>query len=256
MLNVNQLIGFVVLREGLAHTEYNFEDYDFLKSLARQATVAILKAKLTEELSEAREMGAVGKVSSFIMHDLKNAASLLTLITQNAEEHMSNPEFQKDAIRSVFNTSEKIKGIMLKLKDLPPKMNMNPRYEDLGALVKNVVKELGLNGKKGIDYQETGPVKTIFDREEIREVVINLVMNAFDATSGRGRVSIKVGAQDNMGFILVSDKGTGMSREFIETKLFKPFETTKKKGLGVGLYQCKTIIEEHSGKLNVKSIEG
>ena len=125
LIHINKLIGFVVLREGLAGNDYNYEDYDLLKTLAGQATFAIINAQMSEELIEAREMQAVGKLSSFILHDLKNAASMLTLVAQNAGEHMDNPEFQKDTIRSVINTSEKIKNLMEKLKNLPHKIHMN-----------------------------------------------------------------------------------------------------------------------------------
>jgi signal transduction histidine kinase len=96
----------------------------------------------------------------------------------------------------------------------------------------------------------------MFDREEIRKVVLNLIINAIDASARNGKIKIKVGIENDMGFIMVSDNGIGMSKEFIETKLFKPFQTTKKKGLGVGLYQCKAIVEAHSGKMRVKSTEG
>ncbi len=256
LLNNKDIIGFVILREGLADNDYNYEDYDLLKTLASQATSAVMNARLTEELAEARAMEAAGKLSSFIMHDLKNTASMLSLIAQNAEEHIDNPEFQRDAIKSVANTSEKIKNLMQKLSDLPHKMDLRFEYADLGTTVKDVIKEFNLNGKALLNYQENETVKTVFDREEVRKVIVNLIMNAIDATGGKGEVKVEVGIHDGMGFIVVSDNGTGMSTEFIETRLFKPFQTTKKKGLGVGIYQCKTIIEAHSGKMKVKSTEG
>jgi hypothetical protein len=256
LLNQGRLIGFVVLGENFADNDYNYEDYDLLKTLARQATSAIMKARLSEELSEAREMEAIGRLSSFIIHDLKNAASMLTMITQNAEEHMHNPEFQKDAIRSIANTSEKIKGIIQRLKNIPCKINMNFEYGNLGAVVKEVINELNTNGKVKLNYKEIESVNTRFDREEIKKVVVNLILNAIEATAGDGEIKVKVGIEDGMGFVMVSDNGIGMSKEFIETRLFKPFQTTKKKGLGVGLYQCKSIIEAHSGRIKVKSTEG
>jgi len=256
LLDKDNLIGFVVIGEGLAKSDYNYEDYDLLKTLAKQATSAIMNMRLTEELAEARELKAVGKVSSFIMHDLKNAASMLSLIAQNAKEHSNDPDFQRDALVSVANTSEKINYLVQKLKNLPRKMSLRLEYADLGTVVKEVIKELNLNSKTKLNYEEIEQVKTEFDREEIKKVISNLLINAIDATKGKGEISIKVGIQDDKGFVLVSDKGIGMSKEFIETRLFKPFQTTKKKGLGIGLYQCKTIIDAHGGKIKVKSIEG
>ena len=107
-----------------------------------------------------------------------------------------------------------------------------------------------------LSFKEFGHVKARFDKEEISKVIINLIINAFEATDYKGEIEIVVGEESDMGFVKVSDNGCGMSRHFIEHHLFKPFQTTKKKGLGIGLYQCKTIIEAHSGKLKVNSEEG
>jgi putative PEP-CTERM system histidine kinase len=256
LLNIDNLIGFIIVEDGLADAEYNFEDYDLLKTLSSQATSAILNARLSDELAEAKEMEAMGKLSSFILHDLKNATSMLSLIVQNAEEHIDNPEFQRDAIKAISNTSSKIEAIIGKLKTFPRKSSPDLEYSDLGYSAELVVRQLSLNGNAGISFKKLQPVKTMFDREEITKVIINLIINAFDATNNHGKVEVVVGKENNMGFIKVSDNGCGMSSEFIEKRLFMPFQTTKKKGLGIGLYQCKGIVEAHSGKLKVVSREG
>ncbi len=256
LLNIDDLIGFIVLEDGLADADYNFEDYDLLKNLSKQAMAAILNAKLSAELTEAREMEAMGKLSSFILHDLKNATSMLSLIVQNAEEHIDNPEFQRDAIKAISNTSEKMKAIIGKLKALPKKSSLHFEYADLGYYVKQVISQLNLNGNSGLSFKELEPVKTRFDKEEITKVIVNLIINALESTENQGKVDVVVGTENSMGFVRVSDNGCGMSREFIEKCLFMPFQTTKKKGLGIGLYQCKMIVEAHSGKLKIVSREG
>ena len=262
LLDKNNLTGFIILRENLAGNDYNYEDYDLLKALARQATSAIMNARLTEELAESREMEAMGRLSSFIMHDLKNATSVLSLLTENAERHIDNPEFQKDAIKSISGTAVTMNELMQKLRNLPSRMNMNFDFGDMGAIVREVITELNfkgparLGGKSMLTFKEIEPVKTIMDRDEIKKVILNIVINAIDATEGQGKIDITVGRQDNSGFIKISDNGVGMQNEFIETALFKPFKTTKPKGLGVGLYQCKTIVDSHSGKIKVKSKAG
>jgi putative PEP-CTERM system histidine kinase len=256
LLNLDDLTGFVILREGIAEDFYNYEDYDLLKNLAGQATSAILNAKLSEELTEAKEMEAMGRLSSFIIHDLKNATSMLSLIAQNAEEHIDNPDFQKDAIKAISNTSGKINTIIEKLKNLPKKTSLNLQDSDLGTCVKTAISELNINGNTNLSFKEARHVEARFDREEITKVIINLIVNALDATDYEGDIEVLVDEDGDMGFVTVTDNGCGMSREFIEKHLFKPFHTTKKKGLGIGLYQCKTIVEAHSGKLKVDSEEG
>lgn len=254
--HIGKLIGFITLRESLADNEYNYEDYDLLKTLAKQAILAIMNTQLADELIEAKEMEAMGRLSSFIIHDLKNSASMLSLIAQNAEEHIDNPDFQRDAIRAVSNTSEKIKGIIEKLKNLPTKTKLELEYSDLGACVQSAIAQVGLNGKGNLSFKEIETVSTKFDNDEITKVIINLIMNALDATGMKGEIRISTGTENDKAFIKVSDNGCGMSADFIEKNLFKPFQTTKKKGLGIGLYQCKAIVDAHFGKMVVESREG
>jgi signal transduction histidine kinase len=94
------------------------------------------------------------------------------------------------------------------------------------------------------------------DQEQMHKVLENLLMNAYDATGNDGQISVATSFQDNWVEISVSDTGCGISKEFIEKNLFRPFQTTKKQGMGIGLYHCKTIIDAHGGKLNVESEEG
>ena len=122
--------------------------------------------------------------------------------------------------------------------------------------VKTTIREMNINGNAQVSFEEEERVNARFDREEISKVVINLIINALDAVAHQGEVRIVVGEKEDMGFIRVSDNGCGMSREFMEKNLFKPFQTTKQKGLGIGLYQCKTIVDAHYGQLKVISEEG
>jgi putative PEP-CTERM system histidine kinase len=255
-MNRETFLGFIILEKGSTDAEYNFEDYDLLKTLARQAMSAIMNARLSDELTEAKEVEAMGRISSFILHDLKNATSMLSLIVQNAEEHIDNTDFQKDAIKAIANTAEKMKAIMGKLENLPRKTTLDLGFYDLGLYVKSAIQQLHLNGGVKLSFNEREPVTVSFDREEISKVIINLIVNAIDATNNLGKVEITVGLENNRAFVKVSDNGCGMSGEFIEKKLFRPFNTTKKKGLGIGLYQCKAIVEAHSGVLSVVSREG
>ncbi len=253
LIHREELVGFITLREAIAEVEYNYEDYDLLKTLASQASTAILNAKLSEELIEAKEMEAVGRLSAFVIHDLKNASSMLSLLAHNAEDHIDNPEFQKDAIRAIVNSSEKIKDITLKLKNLPRKKRLVRDYYDLGMFIKGEISQVNSNGSAQLSFKEREQVRVKFDRGELQKVIINLIMNAMDATGRKGTINVEVGKDNKMAFFKVSDNGCGMSGEFMDKHLFRPFQSSKNKGLGIGLYQCKVIIEEHEGKIKVKS---
>jgi signal transduction histidine kinase len=93
------------------------------------------------------------------------------------------------------------------------------------------------------------------DPEETGKVLLNLLLNAVEASGGEGSVSVEVGSDDSA-WVRVRDQGCGMSAEFLRTRLFKPFSTTKEKGLGIGLYQCRQIVKAHGGRIDVRSEEG
>jgi signal transduction histidine kinase len=94
------------------------------------------------------------------------------------------------------------------------------------------------------------------DVEEIKKVVLNLILNALDAIDEKGTVEVESSIDGENVYIRIKDNGYGMTEEFINNRLFKPFSTTKKKGLGIGLYQCKQVIEAHGGKIEANSEVG
>ena len=94
------------------------------------------------------------------------------------------------------------------------------------------------------------------DRDQLLKVLENLMMNASDAVGQDGQIAVSTGRHENWAIITVRDNGCGMSREFVEKNLFRPFQTTKKQGMGIGLYHCKTIVEAHGGRIHVESEEG
>ena len=94
------------------------------------------------------------------------------------------------------------------------------------------------------------------DPEQMQKVLVNLLMNAHDAIGDGGEIKVITGYHDGWAEITVSDNGCGMSKEFVDKHLFKPFQTTKKTGMGIGLFHCKTIVEAHGGRIEVMSEEG
>jgi putative PEP-CTERM system histidine kinase len=254
LINNSNLIGFLELGKSLSSDTYNYEDYDFLKTLARQASSVIVNARLAEELAESREMEAIGKISSFVLHDLKNLVYTLSLSVENAFDNINNPHFQKDMLKTLSNTVDRMKNLITKLSYMPEKAELNIETLDIVPLIKETVK-LFLNGKTNITVECPEQLISRIDGEEIKKVMVNLILNAVEATKS-GNVNVKISTEDSTACITVSDNGCGMSEEFIEKHLFKPFHTTKKKGLGIGLYQSKGIIEAHGGSIKVQSREG
>jgi len=264
----------------LPNDKYTSEDIDLLETMANQLSIAITNAKFSEELIVSREMASFQRLSTFILHDLKNAVSMLSMLVENAEGNFDNPEFQKDALRTMSGAITRMQNLMTKFSSVPEKLELNLQLTDLSELIRDTIAKSGIKNLPRIrlncDFQ---PVpKIMIDPEYIEKVILNLMTNAIEAippleggskrlilstsdfplpTSERGGdVTLRLYSQDEFIHLEVRDTGCGMSREFINHQLFKPFQTTKKNGIGIGLYQCKIIVSAHGGQLETESTEG
>jgi len=247
-----RLEGFIALGKAIKSNEvYIFEDYDLMKTIARQASLAILHQRLSTQISHAREMEAAGKVSTFVAHDLKNLVSNLSLIVDNAGRYIHNPDFQKDMLASLNNTATKMRNLIGRLKKLGEMELLNLQSVNLMQLVEKTASMF-----PGARISICGTPETAqIDENEIQNVIMNLLLNAVEASGPNEPLLVEVGAVD-VPFIRVTDQGCGMSPQYMRTELFMPFRTTKKQGLGIGLYQCRQIVEAHGGRIEVSSVEG
>jgi putative PEP-CTERM system histidine kinase len=256
LISGSKIEGLAVLREQLVPELLIYDDYDLMKVLARQAAQAITNLRLSEEIIEMRAMAAVSRISTFVIHDLKNLTTSLSLVVDNAEEYIGNPDFQQDAIKTIRNTLLKMKGLMQRLKSIPEKRAIDAKIENIDRLSRSTLAEFSkAKSGKRIVYHGV-PVYSCVDGEDIKKVVFNLVQNALEASDEKEIVEVRTLKENGRVCIRVSDNGTGMSDDFIKTHLFRPFRTTKEKGLGIGLYQCKQIVEAHDGSVEVKSEPG
>lgn len=257
-----KMLGILAIGRKSNGGRFSAEDLELLKTIGKQVSVAILNAKLSEEVIVSREMEHFHKLSSFLIHDLKNFVTMLSLIVQNAARNSLNPEFQKDSLNTLSETIFKMNNLMSRLSNLPKELELRLKSVDINALIEEMIaKSKILQEEKFIKVikELNGIPKLLLDREYIEKVILNLILNAKEAMPEGGTLRISSGncASENVddGYvkIAISDTGCGMSQEFIERYLFKPFQSTKKKGLGIGLFQCKTIIEAHNGKIEVDS---
>jgi len=252
LISNNRIEGLVALRERIMRERLSYDDYDLMKVLARQAAQSIRNYRLSEEVMEMRAMAAVSKISTFVIHDLKNLTTGLSLCVDNAEEYIGNPDFQKDAIATMRNTLFKMKDLMQRLKAIPEKTSLDSRVKDVDRLSREVVNEFAKLRPKRVVYKGE-PVFSRVDGEEIKKVIVNLVQNALEASNAKGTVMVGTRKDNDCVCIQISDTGSGMTEEFMKNHLFKPFRTTKESGLGIGLYQCRQIVEAHEGRIEVKS---
>lgn len=252
LMKEDRLDGVVLLVQPMDEKEdFSQEDYDLMQALATQACSALLNLRLADLLSQARDMEVMGKVSTFIVHDLKNLIYTLTLMTENAKRYIQEPEFQRDMLKSLENTVAKMHMLISQLRQLPTRENLHLETADIGHLVEDTCKHLPMEGLRIV----CPSVVAVVDKAQIHKVILNLVLNAREASAAGGFITIETG-EDTTPYFRITDNGAGMTSQFITENLFKPFKTTKAKGMGIGLYQCKQIVEAHGGTIEVVSTPG
>jgi putative PEP-CTERM system histidine kinase len=256
LVSGGQLEGLVLLGPARGPERFTFEDYDLMKMIARQSALLLCNLRLTHELVEARELAAVARVSSFVIHDLKNLTCTLSLLMTNADTHIGNTEFQKDVLAAVRHTVEKMKQLIQKLKVLPGGGPAQRPSTDLRALCGEAVRDFAKARPHAFLVCRGEPVTGRVDPDEMRTVVVNILQNGLDAAGEAGRITVETGRQNNASLIRITDNGCGMTREFQEEQLFRPFRSTKKNGLGIGMYQVRQIVNSFGGMIGVASEPG
>lgn len=253
-----KLVGLVVLADRVNGVPYSHEELDLLACIGDQLAAAFLNGALTEKVLQAKELEAFQTVSTFFVHDLKNAANSLNLTLQNLPVHFDDPEFRADAVKTVGRTVERINQMILKLSSLRHDLQLRRVPCRLDLLCAEVIDGIDEEkGSGGIVQRDLQVVPSLdLDRDAIHSVVTNLVVNARESMTGGGAIHVATCMENGRVALSVADEGSGMSADFIKNQLFRPFHSTKTKGLGIGMFQCKKIIESHQGSIGVDSVPG
>jgi putative PEP-CTERM system histidine kinase len=246
-------LGATILADRVNGAAYTVEEFELLECIGDQIASNLLNLRLARKIMLGKELEAFRTISAFFVHDLKNATSTLNLMLQNFPVHYDDPEFRADALRGIEETSNRINQIIERLSAVRNKLELRPEEVDLNALINEELQ--ALNHNSGIEInRELEPLPAVrVDAEQLRSVVTNLLLNARDAVGPSGRIEIKTAARDGWVTFSVTDNGCGMAPEFVRESLFRPFKTTKKKGLGIGMFQTKMIVEAHQGHVRVQS---
>jgi putative PEP-CTERM system histidine kinase len=248
-----QLIGMIVLGDRVGGVYLSFQDFDLLRCVGDQVAAGLLNVQLSKKLLQAKELEAFQTMSAFFVHDLKNTASTLNLMLQNLPIHFDNPEFRADALRGVGKTCDHINHLISRLSLLRHDLQIKAAASDLNDVIGRVL--ASWNGVEGITLVKTlRPCPALLlDQEQIFKVVTNLVINASEAVSEGGEIRVETNQNNGWAVLTVADNGCGMTPEFLSRALFRPFQTTKKKGFGIGMFQSKMIVEAHGGRIEVES---
>jgi hypothetical protein len=250
----DHLVGFAVLASPRTPIDVDWEVRDLLKAAGRAAAAYLAQLRATEALLEARKFDAFNRMSAFVVHDLKNLIAQLTLMLRNAERHRDNPEFQRDMLDTAANVVTRMNKLMLQLR-----MGTTPvesaRSVDLEPIVRRVCTAKAPQ-PGAIDLVLAPGVTALGHEDRLEHVIGHLVQNALDATAGGGSVRVATACDGGFAAVEVADTGPGMSAEFVRERLFKPFQTTKPSGMGIGVYESQQYVTSLGGRIDVHSREG
>ena len=235
------------------------EDQQFLSSVSNQLGHLILTHKLSEELLLAREWDSFNRFASFILHDLKNLATMQGMTLDNAKHFSQNPEFVSDAFATFGQTTEKMINLIAGLSVQRGQFSLKQQPVNILKVIADTFDDLKIDQRNGVKVRTVFPPTNQLpavsgDPDLLQKAFTNLLLNAIQSLpKGQGAVEVTV-SNETLGKITASirDTGCGISPERLES-LFRPFQTTKEKGLGIGLCHTRSIIEVHGGQIRIES---
>ena len=247
-----ELIGFVVLASARTRMDVNWEVNDLLKTAGRQAASFLAQMQATEALLDARKFDAFNRMSAFVVHDLKNIVTQLSLMMKNAKRLHDNPEFQQDMLMTVENSLDRMRQLMSQLREGASSSGSTAGV-DLVEIARRLAASSAQRGRT-LDLELQDQVFTRGLEERLERVLGHVVQNAMDATDASGRVWLKLLRASGQARIEIGDTGHGMSQDFVRNKLFKPFQSTKTTGMGIGAFESFQYVQELGGKIEVDSV--
>ena len=249
------LIGFVVLDHAAARKKsFNWEDSDLLKTAARQVAAFLEQMNASKALAEAKQFESFNKVSTYVVHDIKNLVAQLSLISSNAEKHKDNPLFMEDVFKTISNSVTKMNKMMEVLSGKGASVKSSK--VNIITVLEELVHHRQIAGGKPVPILgcESTSYYVKADKNQLIAILGHLVQNAQDATDDDGKITISQKRSTDGVVIEIEDTGSGMSEDFVKNNLFKPFKTTKgSKGMGIGVYEAREIILAIGGQIEVSS---
>ena len=254
LIHLNRLVGIVLLAAPEYRRPLDWEDFDLLRTAGRQAASSLAEAHGQEALSNAQRFEEFNRRFAFILHDVKNLVSQLSLLSRNAERHADNPEFRADMVAT-------LKGSVGKMNDLLERLSPHAgaRVQRLEPQPLRPILTAAISSKRG-DHQVRllGDTKLWVDVDPgaLEQAVGHLVQNAVEACSSTVPITVRASAKDSTVAIAIADQGVGMDSEFVRNRLFQPFSSTKPGGFGIGAFEARSLIVAMGGRLGVDSHPG
>ena len=249
-----ELLGFVVLKHSLGNVTFNWEVSDLLKVAARQAAAHLAQMRASNQLIVARQFESFNRTTTFVIHDLKNLIAQLSLLLANAEKHKHKPEFQADMLDTVANAVTRMNKVLAQLR------RSSDATQAQSVALADILNE-AVASKQAFKLRPTlelppASLRVRAERDRLTRAIGHLLQNALEATPPTGQVTLRGFEEAGRAIIEIVDTGCGMDDEFIRTRLFQPFDSTKGAGMGIGAYECRETLRALGGNIEVDSTPG
>ncbi len=249
----NQLVGLIGLGPEYTGGQYGHDDFDLLTVLGSQTASALLAVRMAEKLAHAREQQAWNRLSAFVLHDIKNATTMLSLLQENAPEHIHEPEFQQDMLELVDDALRRMGRVEQRLLTLKNEITPNLQTIELCSALQACCDQLKTKlPKMELKVKCSTVIQVHTDPELLFSILENLLLNTFQARSEGNVVRIRThkDVAGKQARIEITDNGPGIAEELLPDALFEPFKTSKKEGSGIGLWQAKRVITGLGGNIS------
>jgi putative PEP-CTERM system histidine kinase len=254
LLHYERLLGIVVLARPPHSRKLDWEDFDLLRVIGRQLASYLAEEASQDALGEAQRFDEFNRRIAFVMHDIKNLASQLSLLARNAEKHADKPEFRADMLVTLKNSTEKLNALLARLGRYGGQGSEGFRPVPVPALLQGLAERY--RTKHPVVIIEAADCSVSAQVEALDQALLHLVQNAVEASGEDQPVMLQARREGNEVAIEVVDTGAGMTPEFVRTVLFKPFHSSKPSGFGIGAFEAREMIRGMGGRLEVESHEG
>ena len=254
LLHLDRLGGAIVLARPQVDRALDWEDFDLLKVAGRQVASYLAEARARDALAETERFDEFNRRFAFIVHDIKNLVSGLSLVARNAERHADNPAFRADMVATLQDSAAKMNSLLARLSANHRSAAEPPAPIDVRAVAQRVATRRRASHR--VTLEGARSAVAVADPARLEQVIEHLVQNAIEASPPAAPVVIAVSAAPDAVTIAVADRGCGMAPAFVRDQLFRPFVSSKAGGFGIGAFEARQLTEAMGGRIEVDSREG
>ncbi len=253
LIHYGRLTGAILLARPPIDRRLDWEDFDMLRTAGRQAATYISEAQGQQALDDARRFDEFNRRFAFIIHDVKNLVSQLSLLARNAQRHADNPDFRADMVLTLQESVGKMNDLLARLSQHNKGRAEEPRAVPLRDLLDGIVRTRARHHP--VTVRGDAPA-ALADPARVEQIIVHLLQNAIDASASDSPVDILLSADASAVIVDIMDRGCGMSAEYIRRDLFKPFSSSKVNGFGIGAFEARTLAQAMGGRIDVESQSG